>query len=52
MDGTMAGLAQMAEITGLKVGIASKAQLAGKSGLDILRGYISATSPRRRWASP
>jgi uncharacterized protein (TIGR00369 family) len=45
MDGTMAGLAEMAEITGLKVGIASRDQLAGQSGLDILRGYISGELP-------
>ena len=45
MDGTMAGLTEMAEITGLRVGIASRAQLAGKTGLEILRSYISGELP-------
>jgi uncharacterized protein (TIGR00369 family) len=38
-------MAQLAEFSGLKVGIASRAQLAGKTGLDILRGYITGELP-------
>jgi len=42
MDGTMMGLADQ---TGLKVGVATRDQLAGKSGLEILQGYISGELP-------
>lgn len=44
MDGTMT-MASLADQTGLKVGIANKNQLAGKTGLEILRGYISGELP-------
>jgi uncharacterized protein (TIGR00369 family) len=42
MDGSLASLSGL---TGMKVGIATREQLAGKSGLEIMRGYISGELP-------
>lgn len=42
MDGSLASLS---DLTGLKVGIASREQLVGRSGLEIMRGYVSGELP-------